>query len=92
MDTSLPDLAVGLLLLAASLIMLCACLIMLVKMLNSVLKGHVAKAIQKVINTGRLAETRPRENSWLPQWIPSREPKGVDSSRDSLGSRPPEVH
>ncbi|XP_060127018.1 sodium-dependent phosphate transport protein 2A [Zootoca vivipara] len=50
-DTSLPDLAVGLLLLAASLIMLCTCLIMLVKILNSVLKGHVAKAIQKVINT-----------------------------------------
>ncbi|XP_053233243.1 sodium-dependent phosphate transport protein 2A isoform X1 [Podarcis raffonei] len=50
-DTTLPDLAVGLLLLAASLIMLCTCLIMLVKMLNSVLKGHVAKAIQKVINT-----------------------------------------
>nr|XP_008103181.1 PREDICTED: sodium-dependent phosphate transport protein 2A isoform X1 [Anolis carolinensis]XP_008103182.1 PREDICTED: sodium-dependent phosphate transport protein 2A isoform X1 [Anolis carolinensis] len=50
-DSSLPDLAVGLLLLAGSLIMLCTCLIMLVKLLNSVLKGQVARAIQKVINT-----------------------------------------
>ncbi|XP_054834701.1 sodium-dependent phosphate transport protein 2A isoform X2 [Eublepharis macularius] len=50
-DSSLPDLAVGLMLLAGSLIVLCTCLIMLVKMLNSVLKGQVARAIQKVINT-----------------------------------------
>ncbi|KAH0629942.1 hypothetical protein JD844_012436 [Phrynosoma platyrhinos] len=50
-ESSLPDLAVGFLLLAGSLIMLCACLIMLVKLLNSVLKGQVARAIQKVINT-----------------------------------------
>ncbi|XP_042311720.1 sodium-dependent phosphate transport protein 2A isoform X2 [Sceloporus undulatus] len=49
-ETSLPDLAVGLLLLAGSLIMLCTCLIMLVKLLNSVLKGQVARAIRKVIN------------------------------------------
>ncbi|XP_048348134.1 sodium-dependent phosphate transport protein 2A isoform X2 [Sphaerodactylus townsendi] len=50
-DSSLPDLAVGLMLLAGSLIVLCTCLIMLVKLLNSVLKGQVARAIQKVINT-----------------------------------------
>ncbi|XP_077182318.1 sodium-dependent phosphate transport protein 2A isoform X2 [Paroedura picta] len=50
-DSSLPDLAVGLMLLAGSLIVLCSCLIMLVKLLNSVLKGQVARAIQKVINT-----------------------------------------
>ncbi|XP_038627521.1 sodium-dependent phosphate transport protein 2A [Tachyglossus aculeatus] len=50
-DTVLPDLAVGLILLAGSLVVLCTCLILLVKVLNSVLKGQVAKAIQKVINT-----------------------------------------
>ncbi|XP_005376490.1 PREDICTED: sodium-dependent phosphate transport protein 2A isoform X4 [Chinchilla lanigera] len=51
-DTELPDLAVGLILLAGSLMLLCTCLILLVKMLNSLLKGQVAKVIQKVINTG----------------------------------------
>ncbi|XP_066200677.1 sodium-dependent phosphate transport protein 2A isoform X2 [Saccopteryx leptura] len=50
-DTELPDLAVGLILLAGSLVLLCTCLILLVKMLNSLLKGQVAKIIQKVINT-----------------------------------------
>ncbi|XP_055969082.1 sodium-dependent phosphate transport protein 2A [Sorex fumeus] len=50
-DTGLPDLAVGLILLAGSLVVLCTCLILLVKMLNSLLKGQVAKVIQKVINT-----------------------------------------
>ncbi|XP_053321033.1 sodium-dependent phosphate transport protein 2A [Spea bombifrons] len=50
-NSSLPDLAVGLILLAGSLVILCTCLVMLVKILNSVLKGHVAKAIKKVINT-----------------------------------------
>ncbi|XP_036096948.1 sodium-dependent phosphate transport protein 2A isoform X1 [Molossus molossus] len=50
-DTGLPDLAVGLILLAGSLVLLCTCLILLVKMLNSLLKGQVAKVIQNVINT-----------------------------------------
>ncbi|GAB1298227.1 Na(+)-dependent phosphate cotransporter 2A [Apodemus speciosus] len=50
-DTGLPDLAVGLILLAGSLVVLCTCLILLVKMLNSLLKGQVANVIQKVINT-----------------------------------------
>ncbi|XP_075399330.1 sodium-dependent phosphate transport protein 2A [Tenrec ecaudatus] len=50
-DTRLPDLVVGLILLASSLVVLCTCLILLVKILNSLLKGHVAKVIQKVINT-----------------------------------------
>ncbi|XP_072846008.2 sodium-dependent phosphate transport protein 2A isoform X1 [Pogona vitticeps] len=50
-DTYLPDLAVGLVLLASSLTVLCTCLIMLVKLLSSVLKGQVARSIQKVINT-----------------------------------------
>lgn len=55
-DTGLPDLAVGLILLAGSLVVLCTCLILLVKMLNSLLKGQVANVIQKVINTGELEE------------------------------------
>lgn len=57
MDTGLPDLAVGLILLAGSLVLLCTCLILLVKMLNSLLKGQVAKVIQKVINTGEPPRT-----------------------------------
>ncbi|NXE54280.1 NPT2A protein, partial [Casuarius casuarius] len=59
-DTPLPDLAVGLVLLAGSLIVLCTCLILLVKLLNSLLKGQVAKAVQKVINTDL-----PHPLSWL---------------------------
>ncbi|NWR10549.1 NPT2A protein, partial [Paradoxornis webbianus] len=59
-DTRLPDLAVGLVLLAGSLVVLCTCLILLVKLLNSLLKGQVAKAIQKVINTDL-----PHPFSWL---------------------------
>ncbi|XP_030067228.1 LOW QUALITY PROTEIN: sodium-dependent phosphate transport protein 2A [Microcaecilia unicolor] len=50
-NSHLPDLAVGLILLAGSLLMLCTCLVILVKLLNSVLKGQVAKAIKKVMNT-----------------------------------------
>ncbi|KAL2088751.1 hypothetical protein ACEWY4_015650 [Coilia grayii] len=50
-DTHLSDLAVGLILLASSLAVLCTCLLLLVKILNSLLKGQVAKAIQVIINT-----------------------------------------
>ncbi|KAI4901958.1 hypothetical protein NFI96_005368 [Prochilodus magdalenae] len=50
-DTNLPDLAVGLILLALSLVVLCACLIFIVKLLNSMLKGQVASVIKKIINT-----------------------------------------
>ncbi|XP_051959966.1 sodium-dependent phosphate transport protein 2A-like [Xyrauchen texanus] len=46
-DTQLSDLAVGLFLLASSLLVLCSCLLLL----NSLLQGQVAKAIQKIINT-----------------------------------------
>ncbi|XP_062991307.1 sodium-dependent phosphate transport protein 2B [Elgaria multicarinata webbii] len=49
--TSLPDLAIGLILLALSLIVLCTCLILIVKLLNSVLKGQVASVIKKTLNT-----------------------------------------
>lgn len=51
--TTLPDLAVGLILLAASLLILCTCLILIVKLLNSMLKGQVAVVIKKVLNTGK---------------------------------------
>ncbi|XP_031713880.1 sodium-dependent phosphate transport protein 2A-like [Anarrhichthys ocellatus] len=50
-STRLSDLAVGLILLAGSLAVLCTCLLLLVKLLNSLLKGQVAKVIHKVVNT-----------------------------------------
>ncbi|XP_067314185.1 sodium-dependent phosphate transport protein 2A [Pseudorasbora parva] len=50
-DSGLSDLAVGLILLAGSLMVLCSCLLLLVKVLNSTLKGQVAKVIEGVINT-----------------------------------------
>ncbi|KAI4819579.1 hypothetical protein KUCAC02_004819, partial [Chaenocephalus aceratus] len=50
-STGLSDLTVGLILLAGSLAVLCTCLLLLVKLLNSLLKGQVAKVIHKVINT-----------------------------------------
>ncbi|XP_019936286.2 solute carrier family 34 member 2b [Paralichthys olivaceus] len=50
-NTDLPDLAIGLILLALSLLVLCTCLILIVKLLNSMLKGQVAMVIKKVINT-----------------------------------------
>ncbi|XP_026135711.1 sodium-dependent phosphate transport protein 2A-like [Carassius auratus] len=50
-DSGLSDLAVGLILLASSLMVLCTCLLLIVKVLNSVLKGQVAKVIEGVINT-----------------------------------------
>uniref|UniRef100_A0A673Y3C8 Sodium-dependent phosphate transport protein 2B n=1 Tax=Salmo trutta TaxID=8032 RepID=A0A673Y3C8_SALTR len=48
---NLPDLAVGIILLALSLLILCTCLILIVKLLNSMLKGQVAVVIKKVLNT-----------------------------------------
>ncbi|XP_060798219.1 sodium-dependent phosphate transport protein 2B-like [Neoarius graeffei] len=50
-SANLPDLAVGLILLALSLLVLCTCLILIVKLLNSMLKGQVAVVIKKVLNT-----------------------------------------
>uniref|UniRef100_A0A8I6AQW9 Sodium-dependent phosphate transport protein 2B n=1 Tax=Rattus norvegicus TaxID=10116 RepID=A0A8I6AQW9_RAT len=48
---SLPDLAVGIILLTVSLLILCGCLIMIVKLLGSVLRGQVATVIKKTLNT-----------------------------------------
>ncbi|XP_076595292.1 sodium-dependent phosphate transport protein 2A [Chaetodon auriga] len=50
-STELSDLSVGLILLAGSMAVLCTCLLLLVKLLNSLLKGQVAKVIHKAINT-----------------------------------------
>ncbi|XP_034566306.1 solute carrier family 34 member 2b [Notolabrus celidotus] len=50
-SVDLPDLAVGLILLALSLFVLCTCLILIVKLLNSMLQGQVAVVIKKVLNT-----------------------------------------
>lgn len=50
-STGLSDLSVGLILLVGSLAVLCICLLLLVKLLNSLLKGQVAKVIHTVINT-----------------------------------------
>ncbi|XP_040191100.1 sodium-dependent phosphate transport protein 2B isoform X2 [Rana temporaria] len=61
---NLPDLAVGLILLALSLLVLCTCLILIVKLLNSMLKGQVSVAIKKVINTDF-----PFPFSWLTGYL-----------------------
>lgn len=50
-NVNLPDLAVGLILLALSLLVLCSCLILIVKLLNSMLKGQVASVIKRILNT-----------------------------------------
>lgn len=46
----------GLILLALSLLVLCTCLILIVKLLNSMLRGQVAVAIKKVLNTGEATQ------------------------------------
>ncbi|XP_051955796.1 sodium-dependent phosphate transport protein 2A-like [Xyrauchen texanus] len=51
-DNQLSDLAVELIMLASSLLELCSCLRLLIKILNSLLQGQVAKAIQKIICIG----------------------------------------
>uniref|UniRef100_A0A671DKP2 Sodium-dependent phosphate transport protein 2B n=1 Tax=Rhinolophus ferrumequinum TaxID=59479 RepID=A0A671DKP2_RHIFE len=50
-NSNLPDLFVGIILLVASLLVLCGCLVMIVKLLGSVLEGQVAVIIKKTINT-----------------------------------------
>ncbi|XP_054440678.1 sodium-dependent phosphate transport protein 2C [Pteronotus mesoamericanus] len=48
--TALTDLAVGLVLLAGSLLVLCSCLVLVVKLLHSMLRGRVARAVRAVIH------------------------------------------
>ena len=70
----------GLVLLAGSLVVLCTCLILLVKLLNSLLKGQVAKAIQKVINTGEWDRDRRGVSGMgpcLPHGHPSPSPPAI---------------
>nr|XP_056711626.1 sodium-dependent phosphate transport protein 2B [Euleptes europaea] len=62
--TSLYDSAVGIILLALSLLVLCTCLILIVKLLNSVLKGQVARVIKKTLNTDF-----PFPFSWLTGYL-----------------------
>ncbi|XP_036620957.1 sodium-dependent phosphate transport protein 2B-like [Trichosurus vulpecula] len=50
-DSGLSDTSIGLILLPCSLLVLCICLILIVKILNSALKGPVARVIKKTINT-----------------------------------------
>nr|KAF6432395.1 solute carrier family 34 member 2 [Rousettus aegyptiacus] len=50
-NSNLPDVVVGVILLVTSLFVLCGCLILIVKLLGSVLKGQVAAIIKKTINT-----------------------------------------
>lgn len=63
-NTGLPDLAVGLILLAGSLVLLCTCLILLVKTLNSLLKGQVVKVIHSIINTGEHQAVGKQAPEW----------------------------
>ncbi|KAM4709812.1 sodium-dependent phosphate transport protein 2B isoform 2-T2 [Discoglossus pictus] len=63
-NASLPDLAVGLILLALSLFVLCVCLILIVKLLNSMLQGQVSVVIKKIINTDF-----PFPFSWLTGYL-----------------------
>uniref|UniRef100_A0A672IPL7 Sodium-dependent phosphate transport protein 2A n=1 Tax=Salarias fasciatus TaxID=181472 RepID=A0A672IPL7_SALFA len=63
-SSDLSDLTVGLVLLAASLAVLCTCLLLLVKILNSLLRGHMAKVIHKVINTDL-----PHPFGWLAGYV-----------------------
>ncbi|XP_061440272.1 sodium-dependent phosphate transport protein 2B isoform X2 [Rhineura floridana] len=62
--SNLPDLAIGLILLALSLLFLCMCLILIVKLLNSVLQGQVANVIKKTLNTDF-----PFPFSWLTGYL-----------------------
>jgi sodium-dependent phosphate cotransporter len=49
-DTGLSDTIVGAILLCVSLFILCACLLGIVKILHSMLRGHLAVVVKKTIN------------------------------------------
>lgn len=51
-DAGVPDVAVGVILLALSLLVLCSCLLLLVRLLSSMLKGRVAAVVKQILNTG----------------------------------------
>ncbi|XP_020899713.1 sodium-dependent phosphate transport protein 2B isoform X1 [Exaiptasia diaphana] len=49
-ETGMSDSTIGVILLAFALILLCTCLVCLVKLLESLMHGHVRKAIQHTVN------------------------------------------
>lgn len=49
-NTGLSDSAIGSIMLFLSLTLLCVCLVLIVKLLNSMLRGHIANVIRKTIN------------------------------------------
>ena len=49
-DTGLSDTTIGIVLLIVSLVILCLCLIFIVKILHSLMRGHIAKVIKKTVN------------------------------------------
>lgn len=49
----MPDVAVGVVLLAVSLLVLCSCLLLIVRLLSSMLKGQVAAMVTQILNTGQ---------------------------------------
>lgn len=49
-DTGLSDTTVGIILLVIALVILCLCLIFIVKILHSLMRGHIAKVIKKTVN------------------------------------------
>ncbi|XP_071085896.1 sodium-dependent phosphate transport protein 2B-like [Haliotis cracherodii] len=59
METSLSDTEVGLILLVVALITLCTCLVLIVKILQSLLKGAIAKVIRKIVNADLPGILRP---------------------------------
>ncbi|XP_067652889.1 sodium-dependent phosphate transport protein 2B-like [Haliotis asinina] len=59
LETSLSDTEVGLILLAMALVTLCTCLVLIVKILQSLLKGTIAKVIRKIVNADLPGILRP---------------------------------
>ncbi|XP_046570773.1 sodium-dependent phosphate transport protein 2B-like [Haliotis rubra] len=59
LETSLSDTEVGLILLAMALVTLCTCLVLIVKILQSLLKGAIAKVIRKIVNADLPGILRP---------------------------------
>lgn len=56
---NLTDTEAGIIMLIASLLMLCSCLVFMVKLLNSMMKGPIAKTLRKTINSDLPSIFRP---------------------------------
>lgn len=81
--SGLSDLSVGLILLAGSMAVLCTCLLLLVKLLNSLLKGQVAKVIHKAINTGGHA-AEPLQLFTINVWQLNMQDANEEASHENL--------